>query len=105
MKLLVTSSAPSTGLMSMRAIGVMTTAVPQAPASSKVSSSSRGMGRFSTVMPRSSATVCRLLLVMDGSTLSESGVMYLLSLMPKKLDEPNSSTNSRVPELRNRSSV
>ncbi len=86
-------------------MGVMTTAVPQAPTSSNSASSSTGTGRFSTCMPKSAATSCRVLLVMDGRTLSDKGVTYLFPLMAKKLEEPNSSTNCRVAEFRYSSSV
>ena len=55
-------------------MGVMTTAVPQPAASSNVESSSMGTGRCSTFMPMSAATSRSVLLVMEGSTLSDSGV-------------------------------
>ena len=48
------------------AIGLITAAVPQAPASSKVESSSSAMGRRSTFMPMVSASCIKLLLVMEG---------------------------------------
>ena len=55
-------------------MGVITTAVPQASTSSNSESSSTGTARLSTLRPISSASVCSDLFVIDGSTLSESGV-------------------------------
>ena len=60
---------------SMRSIGLITAAVPQAPASSNVVSSSSGIGRRSTFRPISSANCIRLRLVIDGRMEVESGVM------------------------------
>ena len=59
----------------MRAIGLITAAVPQAPASSNVASSSSGIGLTSTFKPKSKANCCRLLLVMEGRIEEDFGVM------------------------------
>ena len=72
-------------------MGLITAAVPHAPASSKVASSSSGIWRRSTVMPMSSANCIRLLLVMEGKMDVDFGVTYVLFLMPKKLAAPHSS--------------
>ena len=45
----------------------------------------------STFMPISSASCIRLLLVMEGRMEVDFGVIYVLSLMPKKLAAPHSS--------------
>lgn len=55
-------------------MGEMTAAVPQAPASSKVESSSSGICRHSTLSPISRAMVWRELLVMDGRIDVDFGV-------------------------------
>ena len=47
-------------------IGAITAAVPHSAASSNVAISSKGTGRRSTVSPISSASCCKLLLVIDG---------------------------------------
>ena len=60
-------------------------------ASSMVSSSSSGIGRRSTLMPISSANCIRLLLVIEGRIEDDFGVMYVLSLIPKKFAAPHSS--------------
>lgn len=69
----------------------ITAAVPQPPHSSKVGSSSTGIRRSSTSSPISRANCRRLLLVMEGNTEEDFGVIYLPSLIPKKLQAPHSS--------------
>ena len=56
-------------------MGVITAAVPQAPASSNEPSSSTGTGLFSTVIPMFLARSIRLILVMEGRMDLESGVI------------------------------
>ena len=69
----------------------ITAAVPQAPHSSKVFSSSTGICRSSTSSPISRASRRRLMFVMEGSTEGDFGVIYFPSLIPKKLAAPHSS--------------
>ena len=59
----------------MRSIGLITAAVPHAPASSKVSSSSSGTRRCSTIIPIESAIFIKLLLVIEGRIDDDLGVM------------------------------
>ena len=75
----------------MREIGLITAAVPQAPASSNVASSSTWIGRRSTFIPIFSAKNIKLLFVIEGRIDVDNGVMYVLSLIAKKLAAPASS--------------
>ena len=61
--------------MDSSGIGLITAAVPQAPASSNVSSSSSGIGRRSTLIPMSSANCIKLLLVIEGRIEVDFGVI------------------------------
>ena len=72
--------------------GVITTAVPSAATALKRLISVYGIGRHSTLMPRSFAHCLSDMLVTDGSTEQESGVTYVPSLvMPAKFEVANSS--------------
>ena len=73
--------------------GVITTAVPSAATAWNRLISEYGIGRHSTLMPRSFAHYRMDMFVTDGSTECESGVTYVPSfVIAAKLDVANSST-------------
>src|ERR1035437_5263526 len=69
----------------------MTAAVPQAPASTKVASSSTGTCRRSVFIPRFLAISIRLIFVIEFNIDSNFGIKYVLSLIRKKFAGPHSS--------------
>ena len=76
----------------MDAMGTTTVAVPHAPTSRKLLSSSYAMARACTSSPWSRASCMSMMLVMDGRIEPELGVQYAPSaLMPTKLETENSS--------------
>src|SRR5450759_3555261 len=74
------------------AMGLITAAVPQAPASTNDESSSTGTCRRSVFIPRQFAMSIRLIFVIEFNIDSDFGVTYVLSLIPKKFAGPHSST-------------
>lgn len=69
----------------------ITAAVPQPPHSSKVGSSSTGIRRSSTSSPIPAPTAADSCWMIEGNTEEDFGVIYLPSLIPKKLQAPHSS--------------
>src|SRR5659263_591569 len=72
-------------------IGLITAAVPQAPVSTKEESSSTGTGRRSVFIPRLLAISIRHIFVIEVNRDTDLGVIYVLSLIPKKFAAPHSS--------------